>query len=156
MRPTRVLDLCANLLLAAVVAWVVTNVAYSSFPPISVFSGASLLPVAVLELVLAFVIRSRMENRGIGSGGRQLHPITVARAVALAKASVQVGSLVGGIWLGFLIWLLPERAELRAAASDTPGAVVGLLAGLALVGAALWLEYCCRAPIDPPDEAATS
>ncbi|MFE2993472.1 DUF3180 domain-containing protein, partial [Nocardia sp. NPDC059246] len=27
--------------------------AYSSFPPISVFSGASLLPVALLEAVLA-------------------------------------------------------------------------------------------------------
>lgn len=156
MRPTRILDLCANVLLAAMVAWVATNLAYSSFPPISVFSGASLLPVAVLEVVLAFVIRARLENRGIGRSSRQLHPITAARAVALAKASVQVGSLVGGIWLGFLIWLLPQRSELSAAASDTPGAVVGLVAGLALVAAALWLEYCCRAPIDPPDEAATS
>ncbi|WP_327143346.1 DUF3180 domain-containing protein [Nocardia sp. NBC_01327] len=156
MKPTRILDLCANVALAAVVAWIATNVAYSSFPPISVFSGASLLPVAVLEVVLAFVIRSRVENRGIGPGSGQLHPITAARAVALAKASGQVGSLVGGIWLGFLIWLLPQRPEIRAAASDTPGAVVGLIAGLVLVAAALWLEYCCRAPIDPPDEAATS
>ncbi|UFS94965.1 DUF3180 domain-containing protein [Nocardia huaxiensis] len=156
MKPTRVLDLCLNVLLAAFVAWVATNAAYSSFPPISVFSGASLLPVAVLEVVLAFVIRSRVENRGVGNDGRQLHPITAARAVALAKASAQVGSLVGGIWLGFLIWLLPKRSDLSAAAADTPGAVVGLVAGLALVAAALWLEYCCRAPIDPPDEAATS
>ncbi|GAB4582690.1 DUF3180 domain-containing protein [Nocardia sp. IFM 10818] len=155
VKPTRVLDLGANVALAAVVAWIATNVAYSSFPPISVFSGASLIPVAVLEVVLAFVIRQRVENRGIGTDERQLHPITAARAVALAKASAQVGSLVAGIWLGFLIWLLPERSELRAAAADTPGAVVGLLAGIALVAAALWLEYCCRAPIDPPDEAAT-
>ncbi|WP_067531498.1 DUF3180 domain-containing protein [Nocardia crassostreae] len=156
VKPTRVLDLTANVALAAVVAWIATNIAYSSFPPISVFSGASLIPVAVLEVVLAFVIRQRVENRGIGTDERQLHPITAARAVALAKASAQVGSLVAGIWLGFLIWLLPERSDLRAAASDTPGAVVGLLAGIALVAAALWLEYCCRAPIDPPDEAATS
>ncbi|WP_245663232.1 DUF3180 domain-containing protein [Nocardia inohanensis] len=156
MKPTRVLDLCANVALAAVIAWVATNIAYSSFPPITVFSGASLLPVAVLEAVLAFVIRSRVENQGIGDGPRQLHPITAARAVALAKASVLVGSLVGGIWLGFVIWLLPNRSDMRSAASDMPGAVVGLVAGLALVVAALWLEYCCRAPIDPPDEAATS
>ncbi|MEV6068711.1 DUF3180 domain-containing protein [Nocardia sp. NPDC052001] len=156
MKPTRVLDLCLNVALAAVVAWIATNVAYSSFPPITVFSGASLLPVAVLEAVLAFVIRARVENRGIGDSPRQLHPITAARAVALAKASAQVGSLVGGIWLGFLIWLLPRGSDLRAASADTPGAVVGLVAGLLLVAAALWLEYCCRAPIDPPDEAATS
>ncbi|GAB2527616.1 DUF3180 domain-containing protein [Nocardia heshunensis] len=157
MKPTRILDLSANVLLAAVVAWIATNVAYSSFPPISVFSGASLIPVALLEVVLAFVIRQRKDNHGIGPGGSgQLHPITVARAVALAKASVQVGSLVGGIWLGFLVWLLMQRSDLRAASSDTPGAVVGLIGGVALVAAALWLEYCCRAPIDPPDEAATS
>ncbi|MET8423035.1 DUF3180 domain-containing protein [Nocardia sp. NPDC059091] len=156
MKPTRILDLCANVLLAAIVAWVATNMAYSSFPPISVFSGASLLPVALLEAVLAFVIRQRKENHGIGPGSGQLHAITAARAVALAKASAQVGSLVGGIWLGFLVWLLMQRSDLRAAASDTPGAVVGLLGGVALVAAALWLEYCCRAPIEPPDEAATS
>ncbi|MFJ9363311.1 DUF3180 domain-containing protein [Nocardia sp. NPDC101769] len=156
MKPTRILDLCANVLLAAIVAWVATNMAYSSFPPISVFSGASLLPVALLEAVLAFVIRQRKENHGIGPGPGQLHAITAARAVALAKASAQVGSLVGGIWLGFLVWLLMQRSDLRAAASDTPGAVVGLLGGVALVAAALWLEYCCRAPIEPPDEAATS
>ncbi|MEV6772674.1 DUF3180 domain-containing protein [Nocardia sp. NPDC051030] len=156
MKPTRILDLCANVLLAAVVAWVATNLAYSSFPPISVFSGASLFPVAALEAVLAFVIRQRVENQGIGDTSGQLHPITAARAVALAKASAQVGSLVGGIWLGFLIWLQTQGSGLRAASSDTPGAVVGLVAGVALVAAALWLEYCCRAPIDPPDEAATS
>ncbi|WP_067698539.1 DUF3180 domain-containing protein [Nocardia jejuensis] len=156
MRPTRVWDLCANVALAAVIAWLATNLAYSSFPPISVFSGASLLPVAVLEVVLAFMIRQRVENRGIGDGSRQLHPITAARAMALAKASAQVGSLVGGIWLGFVIWLLPQYSALRAASADMPGAVVGLVAGIALVAAALWLEYCCRAPIDPPDEAATS
>ncbi|MFI6870637.1 DUF3180 domain-containing protein [Nocardia sp. NPDC050406] len=156
MRPTRVLDLFANLLLAAVVAWIATKAAYSSFPPISVFAGASLLPVAVLEVVLAFVIRARVGDRRIGEGPGRLHPITAARAVALAKASAQVGSLVAGVWLGFLVWILPERSDLRAAAGDTPGAVVGLLASVALVAAALWLEYCCQAPSEPPDEAATS
>ncbi|WP_067517283.1 DUF3180 domain-containing protein [Nocardia uniformis] len=156
MRPTRVLDLCANLLLAAIVAWIATRAAYSSFPPISVFAAASLVPVAALEVVLAFVIRARVGDRRIGEGAGRLHPITAARAVALAKASAQVGSLVAGVWLGFLIWVLAQRPELRAAADDTPGAVVGLLAGLALVGAALWLEYCCQAPSEPPDEAATS
>ncbi|MBF6134269.1 DUF3180 domain-containing protein [Nocardia otitidiscaviarum] len=156
VRPTRVLDLVANVLLAAIVAWIATRAAYSSFPPISVFAGASLLPVAVLEVVLAFIIRARVGDGRIGSDSRQLHPITAARAVALAKASAQVGSLVAGVWLGFLIWVLPQRSELRAAEADTPGAVVGLLAGAALVAAALWLEYCCRAPSEPPDEAATS
>ncbi len=155
MKPTRALDLTANVLVAAVVAWVATRWAYSSFPPITVIAGASLYPVAALEAVLAFMIRTRVHDDRIGDGPKQLHPITAARAVALAKASALVGSLAAGVWLGFLIWVFPQRSALRAAAADTPGAIVGLIAGLALVAAALWLEYCCRAPSEPPDEPAT-
>ncbi|MFD8244461.1 DUF3180 domain-containing protein [Nocardia sp. NPDC059691] len=156
MKPTRVLDLVANVLIAAIVAWIATRVAYDSFPPISIFAGASLYPVAAIEAVLAFVIRARVNDHQIGDGRHQLHPITAARAVALAKASAQVGSIAAGIWLGFLCWVLPQRGTLRAAAADSPGAIVGMLAGFALVAAALWLEYCCRAPEDPTDDAATT
>lgn len=156
LKPTRVLDLVANVLIAAIVAWIATRVAYDSFPPISIFAGASLYPVAAIEAVLAFVIRARVNDHQIGDGRHQLHPITAARAVALAKASAQVGSIAAGIWLGFLCWVLPQRGTLRAAAADSPGAIVGMLAGFALVAAALWLEYCCRAPEDPTDDAATT
>lgn len=155
MKPTKILDLLANVFVAAVVAWIATRWAYSSFPPITAIAGASLYPVAALDAVLAFVIRARVGDRRIGDGPKQLHPITAARAVALAKASAQVGSLAAGVWLGFLIWTLPQRSTVRAAASDTPGAIVGLIAGVVLVAAALWLEYCCRAPSEPPDEPAT-
>jgi len=155
MKPTKILDLTANVFVAAVVAWIATRWAYSSFPPITVIAGASLYPVAALDAVLAFVIRARVGDQRIGDGPKQLHPITAARAVALAKASAQVGSLAAGVWLGFLIWALPQHSTLRAASSDTPGAIVGLIAGVALVAAALWLEYCCRAPSEPPDEPAT-
>ncbi len=156
LKPTRILDIVANVLIAALVAWIATRVAYDSFPPISIFAGASLYPVAAIEAVLAFVIRARVNDHQIGDGRHQLHPITAARAVALAKASAQVGSIAAGIWLGFLCWVLPQRGTLRAAAADSPGAIVGMLAGVALVAAALWLEYCCRAPEDPTDDAATT
>ena len=33
------------------------------------------------------------------------------------------------------------------------GSVIGLVGGVVLVAAALWLEYCCRAPDDPTDDA---
>lgn len=156
LKPTRILDLVANVLIAAIVAWIATRAAYDNFPPISVFAGASLYPVAAIEAVLAFVIRARVNDHQIGDGRHQLHPITAARAVALAKASAQVGSIAAGIWLGFLCWVFPQRGTLRAAAADSPGAIVGMLAGVALVAAALWLEYCCRAPEDPTDDAATT
>ncbi|MEU7766282.1 DUF3180 domain-containing protein [Nocardia sp. NPDC049190] len=156
LKPTRVLDLVANVLIAAIVAWIATRMAYDNFPPISAFAGASLYPVAAIEAGLAFVIRARIGDHQIGDARHQLHPITAARAVALAKASVQVGSIAAGIWLGFLCWVFPQRGTLHAAAADSPGAIVGMLAGVALVAAALWLEYCCRAPDDPTDDPATT
>ncbi|WP_336087547.1 DUF3180 domain-containing protein [Nocardia sp. SSK8] len=156
LKPTRLLDLALNVVLAAAVAWIGTRVAYSAFPPISVAAGASLLPVAALEAVLGFAIKAKIADDKVGDGPGEVHPINVARLAALAKASLQVGSLAAGAWLGFLLWVLPQRATVTAAASDTPGAVAGLLAGSALVAAAFWLEYCCRAPEDPPDEPATT
>ncbi|WP_194825578.1 DUF3180 domain-containing protein [Nocardia sp. XZ_19_231] len=156
LKPTRVLDLALNVVVAAAVAWVATRFAYSSFPSISVAAGASLLPVAAIEASLGFAIKAKIADEQIGDGSGQMHPINVARGVALAKASLQVGSLAAGVWLGFLLWVFPQRGTVTAAEADSPGAVVGLLAGSTLVAAALWLEYCCRAPEDPHDDPATT
>ncbi|MBC7305068.1 MAG: DUF3180 domain-containing protein [Nocardia sp.] len=156
LKPTRVLDLALNVVVAAAVAWVATRFAYSSFPTISVAAGASLLPVAAIEAALGFAIKAKIADEQIGDGPGQMHPINVARGAALAKASLQVGSLAAGVWLGFLLWVFPQRGTVTAAAADSPGAVVGMLAGSALVAAALWLEYCCRAPEDPHDDPATT
>jgi hypothetical protein len=156
LKPTRVLDLALHVVVAAAMAWVATRFAYSTFPSISVAAGASLLPVAAIEVALGFVIKAKIADEKIGDGPEELHPINVARAVALAKASLQVGSIAAGVWLGFLLWVFPQRGTVTAAAADSPGAVVGMCAGSALVAAALWLEYCCRAPEEPPDEPATT
>jgi hypothetical protein len=61
------------------------------------------------------------------------------------------GALVGGLWAGLLVYVLPRASTVTAAASDTVAAVVGLVCALVLVGGALWLERCCRTP-DDPDE----
>lgn len=154
MKPTRIRDLLALAVLAAVAAWLLARGLYGTLPPIPVYAGASLYPVAIVEVVLAFVIRSRVGKHEIGDGPHQLHPITAARAVALAKASALVGAASAGIWAGFLLYLVPQRPVLQAAVEDSAGVIVGLLAGVALAGAALWLEHCCRTPEDP-DEPVT-
>ncbi|QCQ93536.1 DUF3180 domain-containing protein [Rhodococcus sp. SGAir0479] len=154
MKPTRIWDVLSLALLAAVVTWLLVRVSYGSLPPIPVYAGASLYPVALIEIVLAFVVRARIREHAIGPGPRQLHPITAARAAALAKASALVGAASAGVWAGFLVYLWPQRSQLRAAVSDSPGAIVGLVAAVLLVAAALWLEHCCRTPDEPPDQPA--
>jgi hypothetical protein len=55
-----------------------------------------------------------------------------------------------------LVYVLPKRAQLTVAANDTTSAVVALVSAAALIAAALWLEYCCRAPEDPDDQTRSS
>ena len=153
MNTTRVRDLLGLAAVAAIATWMIVRVAYGSLPPISIFAGSSLYAVAVLEIIAAFVVRGRVRNRQIGDGSGQLHPITAARALSLAKASALLGAAVVGVWTGFLFYIVPQRAVLRAAADDTAGAVVGLIAGIVLVVAALWLEHCCRTPDDHSEGA---
>lgn len=152
MKATRVRDLAVIAVVALVASWLLAEAFYSSIPPIRLFVGASLYPVAAAEVVLGFLIRSRIENHRIGMVNGQLHPITVARAVALAKASALVGAAFAGVWAGFLVAIGPDSTQVRAAMEDLPGAIVGLIGGIALTAAALWLERACRTPDDDEEE----
>ncbi len=154
MKPTRIWDLLGLFVFAVVATWLLVRAYYGSLPPVPGYAGASLYPVALIEVVAAFLIRARIDDRRIGDGPRELHPLTAARAVALAKASALVGTAAAGVWLGFLLFVFPQRGTLRAAVADSPGAIVGLVAGVVLVAAALWLEHCCKTPQDPTETGA--
>ncbi|WP_127781842.1 DUF3180 domain-containing protein [Rhodococcus sp. X156] len=153
MRFTRWQDLLTILVVAALASWLLVRTSYGSIPPLPRFAGLTLLALAVAELVLAFVLRSRIQRRGERrDDARLLDPLMAARSVALAKASSLVGSLMAGLWGGLLLYTAQNRAVLTAAAQDLPGAAIGVVSSLLLVAAALWLEQCCRTPHD--DEPA--
>jgi uncharacterized membrane protein YoaK (UPF0700 family) len=153
MGPTRKRDLTAAAVLAAVVGYMFVVLAYRYFPPITVWTGVSLLAVAIAEAGWAFYVRTKINNNEIGDARGWLHPIAVARSVLIAKASAWVGALVFGWWIAVLVYLLPRRDTLRVAGEDTTGAVVAAVCALALVVAALWLQHCCKSPQEPPDNA---
>ena len=151
MGPTRKRDLTIAVLVVAVVAYPLVTVAYRWFPPITLFTGISLLVVAGAEAGWGFYVRSKISNGQVGPGGGRLHPLTAARSVMVAKASAWVGALTLGWWAGVLAYLLPRRSSLRVAGEDTAGAVVAAVCALALIVAALWLQHCCEGPEEPPD-----
>jgi hypothetical protein len=140
MHFTRPRDLVVAGLIGLVVLYLSFQAAYGSFPPLPVFVGATLLVLALVEVVQAFSVRARIRD------GRLRNAISVARTVALAKASSLAGSVMLGAWIGSAAYLLPRRAELTAAANDFRSALVGGLSAAALIAAALWLEHCCRTP----------
>lgn len=151
MGPTRTRDLLAVTAITAVGAYLLVMVAYRWFPPITVWTGLSLLAVAAVEAGWGQYLRSKIGAAEIGAGSDRVHPLTVARSLVIAKASAWVGAPVLGWWLAVLAYLLPRRSWLHVAALDTRGAVVAAASALALVVAALWLQYCCRSPGLPPE-----
>lgn len=154
MRFTRARDLATAGVFTAVVVYLAIRLLYGELPPLPTFAGVTLLVLAVVEAALGASLRGRIRRMVEGKldGGRPLQPLTAARAVALAKASSLLGAIMLGAWLGVLGYLLPRRGELAAAADDVPSAIIGAVCAAALIAAALWLEYCCRAPHDQDDQ----
>lgn len=156
MGPTRKRDLAGAVAVVAIVSYVLVGVLYRWFPPLTIWTGLSLLAVAIAEAGWAFYVRAKINDGQIGVGAGRLHPLTVARSVVIAKASAWVGAIVAGWWIGVLVYLLPRRGDLRVAGEDTPGAVVAALSAVALIVAAVWLQHCCKSPEEPPDNGDTA
>jgi hypothetical protein len=153
MGPTRKRDLAAGVALAAVVAYLAALFAYPRlFPPITLWSGLSLLGIAVAVAAWGVNVRAKIRDGQIGDGPGRLHPLAVARSVVIGKASAWVGAPVFGWWTGIFVQIAPQRGALRAATEDTAGVAVAAVSALALMVAGLWLQHCCRSPQEPPDE----
>jgi hypothetical protein len=153
MGPTRNRDLAAAALFAAVVGYLAAVFAYPKmFPPITLWTGLSLLGVAAALAAWGVNVRAKIRDGEIGDGPGRLHPLAVARSVVIAKASAWVGAPVFGWWTGILVQLLPQRGVLRAADEDTAGVVVAAISALALMVAGLWLQHCCKSPQEPPED----
>ncbi|BAX94717.1 DUF3180 domain-containing protein [Mycobacterium shigaense] len=151
MGPTRKRELTGAVVGVAFLSYLVVVQLYRFFPPITVWTGLSLLGVAIAEALWARHVRTKISDGEIGAAPGWLHPLAVARSLLVAKASAWVGALVLGWWVGVLVYFLPRRSWLRAAAEDTTGTVVAAVSALALVVAALLLQHCCKSPPDPTE-----
>ncbi|MEV4543047.1 DUF3180 domain-containing protein [Micromonospora echinaurantiaca] len=148
MGPTRISTLVVAALAAAAAAWLlISGLYYSGLPRLPWLPVVTLAGLAVLEAYAAINTRGRIERR---PGRDPVNPLMVARFVVLAKASSLAGAIFAGGYAGLTGWLFVETT--RAAGEDRPAAGAGLLASLALVAAALWLERSCRVPEQQDDE----
>jgi hypothetical protein len=151
--PTRLPTLLLTVVVSGVLAYLLADAAYSDLPRLPVLAAFSLVLLAVTELAMARVVRDRVghRRRRDGAAGRPLHPLQVARAVVLAKASSPTGALLAGAYGGLAAWALPRRDQSPTIADDATAAVLSAAAALLLVVAALLLERACRTPDVPGD-----
>lgn len=151
MGPTRKRHLAAAVAGAAAVGYLLVELLYRWFPPITGWTGVSLLALAIAEAGWGRYVRSKIDDGEVGCGSGRLHPLAVARSVLIAKASAWVAAPVLGWWVAVLVYLLPRRSSLRVAHDDIPGVVVAAVSALALLIAALWLQHCCKSPGNPTE-----
>ena len=148
---TRPRDLLAVAVVAPCWPTCVVRLNYQRMPPLPRFAGLAAALVGIGEAVAGFGLRSRIRPRERAPPGastrKPVPPLTAARAVMAAKATSLAGAAVAGLWVG--------AAALRAAVlvvgagrgqADGITGIIGLVGAVIMIGGALFLEYCCRAP----------
>ena len=125
MTPTRPRNLLAVGLVVAVLANLVVRLTYGSLPGFPLLGGITLAVLGVAEAIGGRALRARIRRE---PGTTPVQPLVAARAVLVAKASSVAGAVVGGAWLGLLVFTAPQAGSIQAAAGGHRGG--GRRAGL--------------------------
>ena len=105
MRPTRIRVLVALLLGVAAVTWGVLQIMLDRgavLPPLTWTAPSCIALLATVVLATALGLRARLDDPA-----KRPHPLSMARMAVLGKASAHVGPIVGGLYAGYLLVLLP-------------------------------------------------
>jgi hypothetical protein len=125
-----------------------------TLPGVPAAAPVVLAVVAVVLLATAVSLRARLRaQRERVPDAKGVDPISAARAVVLGQASALVAALAVGIYGGTGVFLLGQLA-IPARKSEAVTAAFTVLAALAVIGAALWLQHICRLPEDHDDPVA--
>ncbi|MEU2678669.1 DUF3180 domain-containing protein [Streptomyces sp. NPDC007107] len=124
-----------------------------TLPSVPLAASIVLAVIAVILLATALSIRARLRaQRERRPGAKGVEPMMAARAVVFGQASALVAALVAGVYGGTGVFLLsfldvPPRRDQAIYA----GAAV--LAGIAVIAAAFFLERVCKLPEDGNDDS---
>lgn len=147
---TRPRDLLVVGVTAAVLGYVAVRLSYQRLPPLPRFAGLAAALVGIGEAVAGFGLRRRIQPPPRAASGvstrKPVPPLTAARAVMAAKATSLAGAAVAGLWIGLLLYVVPSWSTVAAAQADGISGIIGLVGALVMIGGALYLEHCCRAP----------
>lgn len=144
-----------TLLLIIVVAAVVGVLAGTQFfgvvPPLSYFTAFTFAGIAAVCGGYGWKVKQAIAHGKVGMDRSQLHPITIARVLALAKASAIVAAVGVGAVGGYTIVLAVRRSEIAAAGQDLPAGIAITIAAVVLLVVSLVVEMWCEVP--PGDDS---
>lgn len=140
---TRWRDVATVAVVAAVIGYLLVRWNYHRLPVLPRYAGVPAAVIGIGEGIAGWGVRNRIRGRGAA-----IAPLSVARTVAVAKASSLAAAAFGGLWVGLLAYVVPLSGEVVAAAGDRTTAVIGLIGAVVMLGGGLVLERCCLRPPD--------
>lgn len=154
MRTLRIRTLAGIFVVAAVLSWAAAKLwdTFGTLPGVPLAAPVVLALIAVALFATALSIRSRLRaQRERQPGAKGVDPLAAARAVVFGQSSALVASLVVGMYGGTGIFLVMYKLDMDPRRQQAIFAGLAVLAGVAVVAAALFLERVCRLPDDDDD-----
>jgi high-affinity Fe2+/Pb2+ permease len=150
VRELRIRVLAGVFVVAGVLSWAGARLwtSLGTLPSVPLAAPIVLALIAVVLLATALSLRSRLKaQRERRPEAKGVDPLMAARAVVFGQASALVAALVSGMYGGTGVVLL-ESLDIPARRDQAVYAGFSVLAGIAVVAAALFLERVCRLPED--------
>nr|WP_202460089.1 DUF3180 domain-containing protein [Streptomyces sp. SID1328] len=135
---------------AGVLSWAGARLwnSLGTLPGVPVAAPIVLALIAVVLFATALSLRARLKaQRERRPDAKGVDPMMAARAVVFGHASALVAALVSGVYGGTGVLLL-ELLDIPARRDQAIYAGFSVLAGFAVIAAALLLERICRLPED--------
>jgi hypothetical protein len=130
--------------------------AVGTLPSVPLAAPVVLALIAVVLLATALSLRARLKaQRDRRPGAKGVDPLMAARAVVFGQASALVAALVAGMYGGTGVFLL-ESLDIPARRDQAIYAGFSVLAGIAVIAAAFFLEKVCKLPEDDDNNAGTA
>jgi hypothetical protein len=142
--------------IAGVLSWAGARLwsAVGTLPSVPLAAPIVLAVIAVVLLATALSLRARLKaQRERRPGAKGVDPLMAARAVVFGQASALVAALVSGMYGGTGAYLL-ESLDIPARRDQAIYAGFSVLAGIAVIVAAIFLERVCKLPEDNDNNTA--
>ncbi|CAM5273206.1 DUF3180 domain-containing protein [Streptomyces fumanus] len=153
MKELRIRTLAGVFAVAAVLSWAGARLwnSVGTLPSVPLAAPLVLAAIAAILLAIALSLRARLRaQRDRVPGAKGVDPLMAARAVVFGQASALVAALVAGMYGGTAVFLL-ESLEIPARRDQAIYAGSSVVAGIAVIAAAMFLERVCRLPEDDDD-----
>ncbi|QDY78304.1 DUF3180 domain-containing protein [Streptomyces qinzhouensis] len=136
---------------AGVLSWAGARLwdSLGTLPAVPLAAPIVLAVIAAVLAATALSLRSRLKaQRERRPGAKGVEPLMAARALVFGQASALVAALVSGMYGGVGVFLLASL-DIPARRDQAIYAAASVVAGAAVVAAALFLERVCKLPDDP-------